>query len=316
MLRNMCKTVDGFIVNDFLHDDNVRSALQYRARPDDIFVVSYPKCGTTWTQYIVHCVLNHGQPPEDYTNFMLRSPFLELLGAESAHRMVRPGGIKTHFPFNLQPYHPQAKYIYVTRNPYDCCVSYFHHIRDSPVYRYTDATFDDFLDVFIEGLVSCGDYFDHLLSWYEHRADDNVLLLTYEGLKEDTRGAVIKIADFLGNQYAQELRNDASLLEKVTDMVSASSMSRSFNNGIKSIIPNLLSLPPEKALKSVEVYRHVLRKKGMGMKSAESDFIRKGVVGDWRNHFNEDQISKMKTWIAQKTEGSDVMQLWSGTGLP
>ncbi|KAH9374969.1 hypothetical protein HPB48_004194 [Haemaphysalis longicornis] len=98
------------------------------------------------------------------------------------------------------------RYIYVTRNPYDCCVSYFHHIRDSPVYRYTDATFDDFLDVFIEGLVSCGDYFDHLLSWYEHRADDNVLLLTYEDLKEDTRGAVIKIADFLGNQYAQELR--------------------------------------------------------------------------------------------------------------
>ncbi|XP_077521138.1 sulfotransferase ssu-1-like [Amblyomma americanum] len=314
MLDNMCKLVDGFLVNDFLHDDNVRSALNYKAKAGDLFVISYPKCGTTWTQYISFCILNKGQPPEDYTDFMLRSPFMELLGAESVHRMSGPGAIKTHFPFNRQPYHPQSKYIYVTRNPYDCCVSYFHHVRDSPVYNYADATFDMFLDVFVQGKVSCGDYFDHLLSWYEHRNDPNVLLITYEGLKEDTAASVLQIADFIGNEHGDELRRDAALYAKITDMVSASSMRKAFSEGIKSIIPSLLALPPEKALKSVEVYRKVLSKKRMA--SAKSEFIRKGVVGDWRNYFKPEHIEKMKAFIALKTQGSHVMNLWADAGLP
>ncbi|XP_037275053.2 sulfotransferase ssu-1-like [Rhipicephalus microplus] len=314
MLRNMCKTVDGFLINDFLHDDNVRSALNYVARPDDIFVVSYPKCGTTWTQYIAFCVLNKGQPPEDYTDFMLRSPFLELLGAESAHRMLRPGAIKTHFPFDRQPYNLQSKYIYVTRNPYDCCVSYFHHVRDSPVYNYADATLDEFVDVFVEGKVSCGDYFYHLISWYEHRDDENVLFITYERLKEDIAGSVLQIADFLGKQHGEELRRDAALFAKITDMVSAPSMRQAFSSGIKAVMPNLLSLPPEKALKSVEVYRSVLRKKRMS--TVKSEFIRKGVVGDWRNYLEEKHIEKIKHWIALKTQDSDVMKLWGNAGLP
>uniref|UniRef100_A0A023G6L5 Putative sulfotransferase ixodes scapularis sulfotransferase n=1 Tax=Amblyomma triste TaxID=251400 RepID=A0A023G6L5_AMBTT len=314
MLRNMCKLVDGFLINGFLQDENVRSALNYSAKPGDLFVVSYPKCGTTWTQYIAFCILNKGQPPEDYTDFMLRSPFLELLGAESVHRMTGQGPIKTHFPFDRQPQHPESKYIYVTRNPYDCCVSYFHHVRNSPVYNYSEATFDMFFDVFLEGKVSCGDYFDHLLSWYEHRKDPNVLFITYESLKDNTAASVLKIADFIGDQYGEELRSNPNLYSKITDMVSASSMRKAFSQGIKSIMPNLLALPPEKALKSVEVYREVLSKKRMS--SAKSEFIRKGVVGDWKNYFQPDHIERMKAWITLKTQGSDVMQLWADCGLP
>ncbi|KAH7985542.1 hypothetical protein HPB52_025576 [Rhipicephalus sanguineus] len=187
------QTVDGFLVNDFLHDDNVSSALTYTARPDDIFVVSYPKCGTTWTQYIVFCVLNKGQPPEDYTDFMLRSPFLELLGAESAHRTYTSLGIPTTAA---------------------CPTSTTCETRPSTT---TEATLDEFVDVFVEGKVSCGDYFNHLIPWYEHRNDENVLLITYERLKEDTGGAVLDIADFLGNQYGEELRRDTALFTKITD---------------------------------------------------------------------------------------------------
>jgi hypothetical protein len=43
-----------------------------------------------------------------------------------------------------------------------------------------------------------GDYWSHLLSWWTHRHDDNVLLLAYEEMKADLPGAVRRVADFVG----------------------------------------------------------------------------------------------------------------------
>ncbi|KAG0443395.1 hypothetical protein HPB47_014967 [Ixodes persulcatus] len=100
--------------------------------------------------------------------------------------MARPGAIKTHMPFQLQPYSKDTKYLYIARNPYDCCVSFFYHTKGLPRYNFADGTFDEFFEMFIEGKVDTGDYFDNLLSWYEHRNDPNVLFLTYEDLKKDT----------------------------------------------------------------------------------------------------------------------------------
>ncbi|KAG0417305.1 hypothetical protein HPB47_005705 [Ixodes persulcatus] len=66
--------------------------------------------------------------------------------------------------------------------------------------------------MFVEGKVAFGDYFDNLLSWYEHRHNTNVSFLTYEDLKKDTVAWVIKIADFLGEEYGRKLRSDQRAL--------------------------------------------------------------------------------------------------------
>lgn len=50
--------------------------------------------------------------------------------------------------------------------------------------------------MFEQGKVDFGDYFDHLLSWYAHRNNPNVLFVTYEELKKDTAGWILKLADF------------------------------------------------------------------------------------------------------------------------
>ncbi|KAH9375274.1 hypothetical protein HPB48_010834 [Haemaphysalis longicornis] len=123
------RNIEGMHLSKAFPDDAIRSTLQYKPQPGDLFIVSYPKCGTTWSQHIVYNILMDGQEPEDPLEAILRLPFLELQGAEAAVYAPRPAAFKTHLPFNKVPYSPYAKYIYITRNPYDCCVSYYYHTK-------------------------------------------------------------------------------------------------------------------------------------------------------------------------------------------
>ncbi|KAH9375262.1 hypothetical protein HPB48_010846 [Haemaphysalis longicornis] len=309
------RDVGGLWVHSFFQEDLVRSALSYKPRNDDMFIVTYPKSGTTWTQYLSLSILSKGHPPKTLTDFMLASPYLEAMGAEAAEKMPRPGLLKTHMPFHKQPYSEQAKYIYVIRNPYDVCVSLYYHMKSITPKTVEDVSFGTFVDMFLSGNVFYGSYFDHMLSWYEHRNDPNVLFFTYEQMHKEPEFWAVKIADFLGQQYGRELRNDPSLLQRVLDASSFEKMQGVFNDRFKTIIQDLLDLPPDRAIKSMEVY-----KKSVVLPVEEmheyAGFIRKGIVGDWKAHFTTEEIEKTKAWIAERTRGSDVMDLWKDVDLP
>ncbi|CAN7985621.1 unnamed protein product [Ixodes pacificus] len=308
------KDLDGLHISSFLNEETVRSALSYKPRCDDIFIVTYQKAGTTWTQYIVHSILNDGVLPKDIADFMLRSPWLEFLGPEVVEKMARPGAIKCHLPFHKHPYSEKAKYIYVTRNPYDCCVSFYYHVRSIPHYRLQDAPFDTFLDWFLKGQVGCGDFFDHLRSWYEHRNDTNVLFLRYEDLIKDIKTTVLKIADFLGKEYGQRLREDHYLFDKLVKTTSFESMKKPINDGMKDLASSFLSIPPENQHKSIQVFNQ--RFCGKQELKPKEEFLRKGIVGDYKNHFSAEQIRRMKVWITSKNEGSVLVNLWNDIDLP
>lgn len=307
MSESIYRDVGGVYVSRIFSEPTVRSALAYKPHPGDVFIVSYPKCGTTWMQHIVYGIYNDGIAPKDMIEFMTRTPFLELLGADSVEKMPKPGAVKTHLPFNLQPYSPQAKYIYVTRNPYDCCASFYHHTRSFPPYKFQDKSFDDFFEMFVSGKCDFGDYFDHQLSWYEHKDDDNVLLVTYEDLKKDVRKEILKIANFLGEEYGTKLRERPDILENIVNATSVETM-KSFNKEFQKWTQHLSDILPKGTMGTEE--------KDDLDKPMTGDFVRKGVVGDWRNHFSQDQIERLKERIAQKTRGSQLMSLWKDVELP
>lgn len=293
----------------FFDEDIVRSAVNYKPRTDDIFISSYPKSGTTWTQFVVLSILTKGNPPSTFSDFVLASPYLEFTGAESAEKMVRPGPIKTHLPYHVKQPSTLAKYIYVARNPYDVCVSYYYHTKALTPKSEKDVSFAKFCDMFITGKLSYCEYFDHVIPWYEHRDDPNVFFFTYESMRQDPRFWALKIADFLGDEYGKQLREDPSALRNVLDSSSMQFMKQVLNERMPKMLDELVSLPPEQTLECVEAYRGKLEL----MKDTHKyeGFVRKGQVGGWRSCFTPDLIENTEAWIARRTEGSDVMKLWS-----
>ncbi|GFT92082.1 sulfotransferase 1C4 [Nephila pilipes] len=304
--------IDGFRIPGFFSVEAYKSALGYKPRPDDLFIVTYPKCGTTWVQNIVACIFRGGKPFQSALEFFTETPFLEMTGSEAAETMKRPGAIKLHLPFHLTPWSPNAKYIFVARNPKDCCVSFYHHTERMPGYQFEKGKFDDFFELFIKGEVDFGDYFDTLLSWYEHRNDPNVLFITYEQLKKDARNYVLKIAEFIGSQYKEKLEKDEKILDDVIHHSSFSFMKVHLHKHLAELgaIPKHLIVNnpdiPEGMRKIMLSGDFELSKKD----SEEMTFIRKGIVGDWRNYFSPTQNARLEKKFRERTVGTDLTSLW------
>src|SRR5688572_29829212 len=199
----------GFPVEGF------ESGQRYRASPGDVFVASYPKCGTTWVQYIVYLLEHDGRPLAAGQRLEDVFPHLEEVGEGRVRDLPLPRLIKTHLSFERTPWAAQAKYVYVARNPFDCAVSFYHHTRGFVRhYDFAHGEWDAFFDCFVRGEVDFGDYFDNLLSWWPRRCEPNVLFLTYERMLAAPAAAVQAIAVFLGGRAA-ELARDTRRLDGV-----------------------------------------------------------------------------------------------------
>jgi len=252
----------------------------YRAEPTDIFVSTYPKCGTTWTQYIVYLLLHDGESLPAGQSFNDVFPHLEEMGEVAVRGLSEPRLIKTHLPFARTPWQPLAKYIYVARNPFDCAVSFYHHTRGFVRhYDFADGTWDTFFECFIRGEVDFGDYFDNLLSWWPQRALPNMLFLTYEQMLADTSAAVRAIGEFLGGEAAEAVA-DPSRLERVVALSSFDSM-------------------------------RVDQRRWSSQRPADMpEFVRKGIVGDWVNHFSHEQAKRLAAKLISRTAGTGAESLW------
>ncbi|XP_023231868.1 sulfotransferase 1C3-like [Centruroides sculpturatus] len=299
--------VGGIRTFTFFSEESVLSGMNYKAKPGDLFFVSYPKCGTTWMHYIVNLIHGKGQILEDPLNFVLDCPYLEIVGGEYIE-MAKPLAIKTHLPFSAIPFSPEAKYIYTTRNPRDCCVSYYHFMKLLP-FPQKELSFQEFFEAFLHGNLGGGDYFDHLLGWYEHKNDSNVHFVTYEDLKKDIKGEVLKIAKFMGEEYEKSILNDPTILENIIYYSSFDYMKESSKKNVDVFFDidktwlESQNLPPG----IMKVVQNLNKKKN---NTENGTLVRKGIVGDWENHFNEEQIRLLNEKIMERTKDSDVMNLW------
>ncbi|XP_072145637.1 sulfotransferase 1B1-like [Dermacentor andersoni] len=277
----------------------VRDALRYQARPSDVFVATYPKTGTTWTQYIVWMLLNLDRLDEGvplFTDIVTRHvPFLERVGRKVAEALPEPRIIKHHLPFWLSPYHPLAKYVVAVRNPFDCVVSFYHHCRAEPSMGLRPGTtFDEFFEQFLEARVPFGSYFDHVLSWYARRDDSNVFFFYYETLKQRPATVTLEIADFLDAAAAARLRGDERLLRYVVDKTSIGSLKTShFSAGPTR---RGAGTPRPKAKEPLD--------------KLSANHFRMGEVGEWKRHIKPDQARRLRQLCEERISGTKMWYTW------
>ena len=185
-LWSKIELIEGIALPPTANIETFRSALNYKAQADDIFLAVYPKSGTTWMQVILYTLMNDGQAfDNNMTEYFARTPFLEVVGEQGIRNMHRPCVIKTHLPFDRIPYHESAKYICVVRNPKDVCVSFYYFLLKHIGIQPDQTLFDGFFEAFINGNVYYGDYFEHLHSVWKRKDDANVFLTSYEEMKRD-----------------------------------------------------------------------------------------------------------------------------------
>lgn len=228
-----------------------------------------------------------------------------MVGTEWIEKMEPPRFFKTHFTYEQQRQNSKAKYVYLTRNPLDVCVSFYYYTRSLSACQFQDGTFEDFFDVFVSGGTDRGDYFDHLMSWYPHRNDPNVFFITYENLKRDFRGTVLKLAYFLGDDYGRMLETNGDVYSKLVERSSIPFMKNLFDTS-KETMKGWSVTKDKLILESVKRFTFDTSGNARPM-----NLVRKGAVGDWESHFSLDHISRMRARVVEKRAENVLRDLWS-----
>ena len=137
-----------------------------------------------------------------------------------------------------------------------------------------DIDWDSYWTKYVKGELEFGDYFDHLVSWWPHRNEHNVLFLKYEDMKKNLPEAISKIASFMGAVLSGDT------LAKIADLTT-------FENMKKDPTAN-------------NSWSKVHHKKNA------PDFMRKGIVGDWKNFLSPAQSAEMDTICAARLKDTDI----------
>ena len=181
----------------FVTEAGAAHRLAFRPRPDDVFISTYAKCGTTWMQQIVHGLRTGGAM--DFDEISAVVPWLELAhdtGLDlNAPQAALPRAFKTHLAADELPAGGRA--IVVLRDPKDVLLSLYRFL-EGWFFETGSISLDSFArDSFMVGSGS-HHYWHHVAVWWPRRHDSDVLMFCFEEMKQDLAGVVARVADFIG----------------------------------------------------------------------------------------------------------------------
>ena len=180
-------------------------AKSYRPRPEDVFVATQMRCGTTWMQQLVYEIVHCGRgdlTDTGHGHLYAACPWIDAVNSVSLEDAPLVGEkptriIKTHLPTKLCPYSEQAKYIYVTRHPVSCFASIVDYNRTllGPLM----PTVDQMVDWYCSDRMYWLPWPEHVAEWWQWaQSRENVLFIHYEDMTKDFGAVLDRVATFLG----------------------------------------------------------------------------------------------------------------------
>ncbi len=189
--------------------------------PDDVYLVSYPRSGNTWTRFLLGNLL-HPDDPATFTNIESRVAEIYFNPDHVLRKLPRPRLLKSHEAFH--PNYPRV--ICIVRDPRDVAVSFYHHnvkARNIP----DTYAMDDFIPRFMAAEFDpwWGSWADNVMSWIRMREGrDTFLLIRYEDMKDDPQRELLKIARFLQKAGFQNVATSPEKLEQAVKLSSPERM--------------------------------------------------------------------------------------------
>ncbi|KAB2094225.1 hypothetical protein ERO13_A02G130400v2 [Gossypium hirsutum] len=266
----------------------------FKPRPTDIIVATFPKCGTTWLRALVFSIINrnsfdfsdhplHKANPQELVLFF--EGYLHRYGSTSfVDGLPSPRLLSTHLPYSLFPTRMTddtsvCRFVYICRDPKDVFVSKWHFANKLRPKELPPLSLEEAFDLFCKGVSEYGPFWDHVLGYWEASVESpkKVLFLKYEDVKKEPLGCVRKLAEFLGVPFTPEEENN----ETVAEIVKLCSFESLSNQNVNKSQTSSGERP-----------------------IGNSDFFRKGEVGDWVNHLSPEMVEKLNQITEQKLQGT------------
>nr|GEZ71421.1 flavonol 4'-sulfotransferase [Tanacetum cinerariifolium] len=145
---------EGFwVMNSFL--EGVILAQRYKAEPNDVFLCSSPKTGTTWLKALAFAIGTRNKFDETNSPLLTTLPhdILPHLGLFHQKNSSFPV-VATHVPYASLPKSvltSNCKIVYIYHNIKDVVISHYHFIREIKKLTMEDAPFEEAFDEFCQG---------------------------------------------------------------------------------------------------------------------------------------------------------------------
>ncbi len=170
---------------------------------DDVFIVSYPKSGTTWLAFLVANVIKGDadlvvnlRSSVDYVSdvnrlYVKRRGMLQNTRVDYG-KMPRPRFFKAHAHYDAE----LPKVVYVLRDPRDVMVSYWHYDRLINAGRAPS----------LAAFVARDDHWPcrwdaHVTGWLLEGQHPCMLVIRYEEMHQDAREVLRRVLDFAAVPY-------------------------------------------------------------------------------------------------------------------